>query len=295
MTVTQASLMKGLLEAGVHFGHQTRHWNPKMAPYIFGEKNDIYVINLQLTANALIEACEFLKTTAAEGGYILFVGTKKQAHQIVKDEATRCGMFYVDQRWLGGCLTNFQTVRKSVKRYNDLERMKEDGTFKKLSKKEVSQLTKEMVKFRKNLEGIRNMDHLPQVVVVVDSKKEEIAVKEANKLGIPVVALLDTNCDPDRIDHIIPGNDDAIKSIKMIVTLLADSAKEGKDQFLTGREKETAEALKEAALDTSVKEEEVEELITKEDVKLEEETKKEEREPISKKKAQAKPTSKKKK
>lgn len=283
MTVTKDSLIKSLLEAGVHFGHQTRHWNPKMAPYIFGEKNGIYIINLQITVNAVIEACEFLKSVAAEGGYVLFVGTKKQAHDIVKAEATRGDIFWVNQRWLGGCLTNFQTVRKSVKRYNKLEKMKEDGIFKKLSKKEVSQLTKEMVKFKKNLEGIRNMEHLPQALVVVDAKKEEIAICEANKLNIPVVALVDTNCNPDKIDYIIPGNDDAIKSIKLITSLLADSVKEGRDQFLTGKEK--AAAAKETAeeAEKTTTDQEVEELITEEDVKLEEETKKEEK-PIAKKK-----------
>lgn len=276
MTLTQANLMKSLLEAGVHFGHQTRHWNPKMEPFIFGEKNGIYIINLQLTANAMIEACEFLKKVTSEGGYVLFVGTKKQAHEIIKSEAERCGAFYVTQRWLGGCMTNFQTVRKGVKRLKELEKMKEDGIFDKLSKKEVSQLTKEMFKLNKNLGGIRDMEHLPQALFVIDAKKEDIAIREANKLSIPVVALVDTNCDPDRIDYIIPGNDDAIKSIKFIASVITDTVREGRESFLTGLEKATAHEA-EALPNASVSEAEVEKLITKEDVQLEEKTKKEQK------------------
>jgi len=270
--------MKSLLEAGVHFGHQTRHWNPKMSPYIFGEKNGIYIINLQLTANALTEACDFLKKTASEGGYVLFVGTKKQAQEVIKTEAERCSMFWVNQRWLGGCLTNFQTIKKSVKRLNQLEKMKEDGLFDKLSKKEVSQLSKEMVKLRKNIGGVRKMERLPQAMVVIDSKAEDIAIKEANNLSIPVVALVDTNCDPDRIDYVVPGNDDAIKSVTFMTKVFADAVKEGRDEFLVGLEKpavvpEDSDKPQPGA----VSEEEVEKLITKEDVKLEEETKKEEK------------------
>ena len=282
MKVTQAGLMKMLLEAGVHFGHQARHWNPKMAPYIFGKKNDIYIIDLQLTANAIIKACEFLRSVAKSGGYVLFAGTKKQAQEIIKKEAERCDMFYVNQRWLGGCLTNFQTVRKSVKRLNDLERMKEEKIFDKLSKKEVSQLTREMLKLKKNLEGIRKMERLPQAFLIVDSKKEHIAIREAKKLSIPVVALVDTNCNPDLVDHIIPGNDDAIKSIRLIVGLLTDAIEDGRKEFLSGKEKEELmEKLKEESAE-AVSEEEVEKLITEDDVKLEEETKKEEK-TISKK------------
>ena len=292
MEVTQANLMKMLLEAGVHFGHQTRHWNPKMAPYIFGKKNSIYIINLQLTANAIIKTCEFLKKIAAEGGYVLFVGTKRQAQEIIKSEAERCGAFFVNQRWLGGCLTNFQTVRKGVKRFNELEKMKEEGIFDKLSKKEVSQLTKEMVKLKKNLEGVRNMERLPDVLLVIDSKKEAIAVHEANKLSIPVAALVDTNCDPETIDYIIPGNDDAIKSIKLIVSLVTDAVREGREQFLTGKKKEALAEASEEKATSAVSEEEVEELITKKDVKLEEETKKEERS-IAKKPTTRKPTTRK--
>ena len=282
MALTQTNLMKLLLEAGVHFGHQARHWNPKMAPYIFGEKNRIYIINLQLTANAIIEACEFLKKVASEGGYVLLVGTKRQAQEIIKSEAQRCEMFYVEQRWLGGCLTNFQTVRKGVKRLNELEKMKEDGIFEKLSKKETSQLNKEILKLKKNLEGVRKMEHLPQVLVVIDSKREDIAIREANKLSIPIVALVDTNCDPDKVDYIIPGNDDAIKSIRLILSLLTDAVKEGRDQFLTGREKAEVQAVEEKTAE-AVSDEEVEELITKEDVKLEEETEKEGEKPVAKK------------
>lgn len=271
MELTQANLMKPLLEAGVHFGHQTKHWNPKMNPYIYGVKNDIHIVNLQLTANAIMKTCEFLKKVVSEGGYIIFVGTKRQAQEIIKSEAQRCGMFYVDHRWLGGCLTNFKTVRKGVGRLEELEKMKENGIFDKLSKKEVSQLTKEMNKLRKNLEGIRNMEHLPQALLIVDSKKENIAVSEANRLGVPVVALVDTNCDPTKINYIIPGNDDAIKSIKLIVSILADVIKEGRDQFLVGKEKESALEGKRLEGEVAVSEEEIEVLLTKEDVRLEEE------------------------
>ena len=276
MAEQDTNIMKSLLEAGVHFGHQTRHWNPKMDPYIFGEKNGIYIINLQLTANALAEACDFLKKTAAEGGYIIFVGTKRQAQEIIKTEAERCSMFWVNQRWLGGCLTNFQTIKKGVKRLNDLEKMKEDGLFDKLSKKEVSQLSKEMVKLRKNLGGVRKMERLPQAMVVIDSKVEDIAIKEANKLSIPVVALVDTNCDPDRIDYVIPGNDDAIKSVTFMTKILADAVKQGRDEFLVGLEKPAVlpEDLDKPEPGT-VTEEEVEKLVVKEDVKLEEAKKEE--------------------
>jgi len=274
--------MKALLEAGVHFGHQARHWNPKMAPYIFGKKNDIYIIDLQHTAKSIVKAYDFLKSVAKEGGYVLFAGTKKQAHDIVKTEAQRCGMFFVNQRWLGGCLTNFQTVRKGVKRLKDLEKMRDEKIFDKLSKKEVSQLMKEMHKLNKNLEGIRDMEHLPQALLVVDAKKERLAIHEANKLSIPVIAIVDTNCDPDTVDYIIPGNDDAIKSIRLIVSILTDAIEEGRKEFLSGKEKEELAKKLEEEPKATVSEEEVEELITKEDVKLEEETKREEK-AISKK------------
>ncbi len=278
MAQDKASLMKSLLEAGVHFGHQTRRWNPKMEPYIFGQKNRIYIIDLQHTVNAIIEACAFLSKVAAEGGYILFVGTKKQAQDIMKNEATRCGMFYVDQRWLGGMLTNFQTIRKSVAKLQKLETMKQDGTFDKLSKKEVSQLTKEMYKLKKNLDGVRSMEKLPKALFVIDSKKEEISVREARKLAIPVAALVDTNCDPDMVDYVIPGNDDAIKSIRLITSLMADAIGEGKNRFLRSIEKEELrmeESLAEEPKIDVAEEEKIEKLIKQEDLKLEEETKEE--------------------
>jgi small subunit ribosomal protein S2 len=224
-------LIKQLLEAGVHFGHQTKKWNPKMKGYIFGEKSGIYIIDIQKTCVALEEACKFLQETVATGGYVLFVGTKKQAQNIIKEEAKRCGMFFVSERWLGGMLTNFQTIRKSVKRLKELEAMKEDGTFELLSKKEQSQLGKEMEKLVRNLEGVKQMNQLPDAVFVIDSKNEEIAVKEAVKLSIPVVALIDTNCDPDMIKFPVPGNDDAIRSIKLITSIITDSIAEGRRAF----------------------------------------------------------------
>ncbi|MCM8813508.1 MAG: 30S ribosomal protein S2 [Candidatus Omnitrophica bacterium] len=227
MTVT----IKQLLEAGVHFGHQTRRWNPKMALYIFGQRNGIYILNLEKTEKELQRAADFVNKTAARGGYVLFVGTKKQAQQIVVEESQRCGMFYVDQRWLGGTLTNFETIRKSVRRLEKLERMRDDGTFEKLKKKEVAVLNKEMGKLLKNLSGIRSMDKLPSAVFVIDVKKEETAVREACRLGIPVVALVDTNSDPDLVDYVIPGNDDAIKSIRLVAATIADAALAGRQLY----------------------------------------------------------------
>ncbi len=249
--MVDSTLMKNLLEAGVHFGHETKRWNPKMKKYIFGEKNGIYIIDLAKTENALVKACNFLKKIASEGGSVLFVGTKKQAQEIVKAEASRCGMFYVNQRWLGGMLTNFQTIKKSIKRLNDLERLKEDGTMAKLSKKEASKLTKEMYKLNKNLEGIRDMEKLPKAIFVIDSKKEDIAVKESRILKVPVVGLVDTNSNPDIIDYLIPGNDDAIRSIKLVTGVIADAIGEGKQAFAAGIAKakraEEAEAEEEDA------------------------------------------------
>ncbi|NQT06550.1 MAG: 30S ribosomal protein S2 [Candidatus Omnitrophica bacterium] len=284
-TITQdkASLLKSLLEAGVHFGHQTRRWNPKMGPYIFGEKNRIYIIDLQKTVDAIIEACAYLNKVAQEGGYVLFVGTKKQAQDIIKDEATRCGMFYVDQRWLGGMLTNYQTVKKSLNRMESLEKMKDDGTFDKLSKKEVSKLTKETNKLKKNLNGVRSMERLPTVMFIIDSRKEDIAVREAKKLKIKVVALVDTNCDPDMIDYVIPGNDDAIKSIKLITAMAAKSIIDGRNKFLQAMEAEEAaltEKLGEEPKIDVVEEEKIEGMIKKEVIKLEEEIK--EKKPVVK-------------
>lgn len=222
--------MKQLLEAGVHFGHQTRRWNPKMAPYIFTERNGIYIVDLQKTVQKIEQAYYFLRDTAAAGGVVLFVGTKKQAQDTVEEEAKRCGMPYVNQRWLGGTLTNFATIRQRVERLNALDRMAEDGTFDVLPKKEVVLLRKERDRLEKYLGGIREMDRLPDVVFLIDSRKEHIAVTEARKLEIPIVAIVDTNCDPDEIDYLIPGNDDAIRAIRLITSKLADAILEGKQQ-----------------------------------------------------------------
>ena len=270
--MVESALMKSLLEAGVHFGHETKRWNPKMKKYIFGEKNKIYIIDLEKTQGAILKACDFLSKVASEGGSILFVGTKKQAQEIVKEETLRCGMFYVNQRWLGGMLTNFQTIKKSVKRLEDIEAMREDGRFDKISKKEVSQLNKEAFKLNKNLEGIRAMGKPPKAMFVIDSKKEDIAVKEARKIGIPIVALVDTNCDPDVIDYPIPGNDDAIRSIKLIMSIVADSVLEGRKAFAAGKAKEEEAEKAEAAAggeEVKVIDEEVEELVEG-DLKLKE-------------------------
>ena len=285
--MVESTLMKSLLEAGVHFGHETKRWNPKMKRYIFGEKNKVYIIDLEKTQAAILKACEFLRKTAQGGGNILFVGTKKQAQEIIKEEALRCGMFYVNQRWLGGMLTNFQTIKKSIKRLEDIESMREDGRFDKISKKEASQLNKEAFKLNKNLEGIRTMGKLPKVMFAVDSKKEEIAIKEARKSGIPIVALVDTNCDPDIIDYPIPGNDDAIRSIKLIVGLVADSIMQGRQEFAAGKAKEEAESAAEAeGEEIKVLDEEIEELVEG-DIKLKEDEELPKDEPI--KKAKKKP------
>jgi small subunit ribosomal protein S2 len=236
--------MKELLEAGVHFGHQTKRWNPKMKPYIFDERNSIYVINLQKTVKKFREASHFIVDTVANSGTVLFVGTKKQAKDAIRDEASRCEMFYVNQRWLGGTLTNFSTIQKSTRRLRHLEEMKETGEFSLLPKKEALQLEREIERKEKFLGGIKRMEKLPNVVFVVDPKKEKIAVHEANKLGIPVIAIVDTNCDPDPIDFVIPGNDDAIRAIKLFASRIADTVMEGKQMFqenLLSQEKEEAE------------------------------------------------------
>ncbi len=218
--------MKQLLEAGVHFGHQTRRWNPKMAPYIFTERNGIYIIDLQKTVKKLDEAYMFVRDTVADGGSILFVGTKKQAAESIKEEAERCGMHYVNSRWLGGMLTNFKTIRRRIARLAQLRKMEEDGTFELLPKKEVIRLNLEIDKLEKYLGGIKNMDRLPGALFIVDPRKERIAVAEAQKLGIPIVAIVDTNCDPDEIDYVIPGNDDAIRAVKLIAGAMASAVLE---------------------------------------------------------------------
>ena len=220
--------MKQLLEAGVHFGHQTRRWNPKMAKYIFTERNGIYIIDLQKTVKKLDEAYSFVRDVATEGGEILFVGTKKQAQESIRDEATRCGMHFVNARWLGGMMTNFRTIRKRIDRMEQLKTMQEDGTFDLLPKKEVVKLQLEMEKLDKYLGGVKNMKSLPKAMFIVDPHKERIAVSEARKLHIPIVAIVDTNCDPDEIDYVIPGNDDAIRAVKLISGAMADAVLEGK-------------------------------------------------------------------
>jgi len=221
--------IKQLLEAGVHFGHHTRRWNPKMAEYIFTERNGIYIIDLQKTVKKFEEAYNFVRELAANDGKILFVGTKKQAAEAIKEEALRCGMFYVNSRWPGGMMTNFKTIRRSVKRLNDLTKMSEDGTFDLLTKKEVAGKLKEIYDLEKSLGGIRTMEELPDAVFIVDPRKERNAVLEARKLGIPIVAIVDTNCDPDEIDYVIPGNDDAIRAIKLISSIIANAVIEGKE------------------------------------------------------------------
>ena len=220
--------MKQLLEAGVHFGHQTRRWDPKMAEYIFQARNGIHIIDLQKTSKKIDEAYAFLKEQAEEGKTVLFVGTKKQAQECVKEAAEKSGMYYVDQRWLGGMLTNFDTIRTRVQRLKDLEKMQEDGTFEVLPKKEVILLKKEMEKLERNLGGIKEMDKLPGVIFLVDPKKEHIAVLEAKKLGIPVIGLVDTNCNPEEVDYAIPGNDDAIRAVKLITDVMANAIIEGR-------------------------------------------------------------------
>ncbi len=220
--------MKQLLEAGVHFGHQTRRWDPKMAEYIFQARNGIHIIDLQKTSKKLDEAYAFLKEQVEEGKTVLFVGTKKQAQECVKDAAIKSGMYYVDQRWLGGMLTNFDTIRSRVQRLKDLETMQEDGTFERLPKKEVILLKKEMEKLERNLGGIKEMDKLPGVIFLVDPKKEHIAILEAKKLNIPVIGLVDTNCNPEEVDYAIPGNDDAIRAVKLIADVMANAIIEGK-------------------------------------------------------------------
>jgi small subunit ribosomal protein S2 len=251
--------MKQLLEAGVHFGHQTRRWNPKMAEYIFTERNGIYIIDLQKTVKKIEEAYMFIRDVAADGGTVLFVGTKKQAQEAIKEEAERCEMYYVNVRWLGGMMTNFKTIKKSISKLNNLNKMSEDGTFDLLPKKEVASLQKEMNDLEKSLGGIKNMKTLPSAIFVVDPKKEKNAVDEARKLGIPVVAIVDTNCDPDEVDLVIPGNDDAIRAIKLISSVMADAVLEGKqgEQFTDSsvqKENNGETATDDTAEDTAVEE-----------------------------------------
>ena len=240
--------IKQLLEAGVHFGHHTRRWNPKMAEYIFTERNGLYIIDLQKTIKKFDEAYNFVRDIAADGGNILFVGTKKQAADAIREEAERCGMYYVNVRWLGGMLTNYRTIKQSIDRLRKLEKMQEDGTFDMLPKKEVAALQKEMFNLERNLGGIKDMNGLPAAIFIVDPRKEHNAVLEAKKLGIPVVAIVDTNCDPDDADYVIPGNDDAIRAIRLYASVLADAVLESRQgEQLTEAESAEAEATEEAA------------------------------------------------
>jgi len=238
--------MKELLEAGVHFGHQTRRWNPKMKPYIFGSRNGIHIIDLQKTVRLFKEIQDFIVRTVSEGYSVLFVGTKKQSHDSIIEESERCGMFYVVNRWLGGTLTNFQTIRKSIARLKELENMKLDGSINRYTKKEALLMEKDLLKLEKTFGGIKDMDELPGALFIVDPKREHIAVKEAKKMGIPVIAITDTNCDPDDIDYIIPGNDDAIRSIRLICTKIADACIAGHD---LAEERLRAEAIVETQQD----------------------------------------------
>jgi small subunit ribosomal protein S2 len=241
--------MKQLLEAGVHFGHQTRKWNPKMAPYIYTERNGIYIIDLQKTVGMVDDAYKAVSDVAANGGTVLFVGTKKQAQDAIAAEAERCGMYYVNERWLGGMLTNFKTIQSRIKRLKDIKAMEEDGTFEVLPKKEVIALRKELEKLQKNLGGIEEMKKLPDLIFVVDPKKEHICITEAHALGIPLVGICDTNCDPEELDYVIPGNDDAIRAVKLIVSKMAEAvieAKQGEIMEDAGEAEEVAEAAQEA-------------------------------------------------
>jgi small subunit ribosomal protein S2 len=249
--------MKQLLEAGVHFGHQTRRWNPKMAPYIFTERNGIYIIDLQTTVKKIEEAFNFVMSVAKEGKPILFVGTKKQAQTAIKDEALRCGEYFVNQRWLGGMLTNYKTISKRIKRLADIRAMEQDGTFEKLSKKEVQTLNHEADKLEKFLGGIKDMEGMPGAIFIVDPKKERIAVREAKILGIPVVGIVDTNCDPDDVDYVIPANDDAIRAVKLISSCMADAVLEAKQgESMDEGSDEADEAVVEEAAEAEVNSEE---------------------------------------
>ena len=235
--------MKQLLEAGVHFGHLTRRWNPKMAPYIYTERNGIYIIDLQKSVGMIDDAYKAVADIAADGGTILFVGTKKQAQETVAAEAQRCGMFYVNERWLGGMLTNFETIKSRIQRLKDIEQMEEDGTFDVLPKKEVIKLKKEQAKLEKNLGGIKEMKRIPDAIFVVDPKKERICVQEAHTLGVTLIGICDTNCDPEELDYVIPGNDDAIRAVKLLVSKMADAVIEAKQ----GAANDAPEAEEEAA------------------------------------------------
>ncbi|MFH1846537.1 MAG: 30S ribosomal protein S2 [Candidatus Omnitrophota bacterium] len=286
----ESQIIKDLLENGVHFGHQTNKWNPKMKKFIFGEKSGIYIIDLRKTEKALLEAIEVLTDLAAQGKKILFVGTKKQAKKIIKDEASRCGMYYVEERWLGGCLTNFTTIRRSVERLNQLQEKKASAIYEGLAKKEKARMDREEYKLLKHLSGVREMSTLPDCMVVIDAEAEHIAIREAHKIGIPIVALVDTNCDPAMIDYPVPGNDDAIRSIKYIISKLVDAVEQGSKAFASGTKTvsdETLVAKQEEKIEPSEepkeakKEEPVKEPASGEPEKTEKkETKQEEEQPL---------------
>ena len=257
-------LIKQLLEAGVHFGHKTSRWNPKMKKFIFGERSNIYIIDLEKTLDCLNAARDFLLDITSKGEFVLFVGTKKQAQEVVLQEALRAGMYYVTERWPGGLLTNFSTVKKSINRLKEIEKMKEDGTFDKLTKKEVAHLEKELSKLKKNFAGIVSMERMPKAMFVVDTKKEETAVKEARRLSIPVIGLIDTNCNPDEISYPIPGNDDATKSIRLITSIVAETVIEGRKKFLSYLSESGVAIKKEKEL------EEIPAVLPEEEVKIKE-------------------------
>ncbi|OGP73557.1 MAG: 30S ribosomal protein S2 [Deltaproteobacteria bacterium RBG_16_49_23] len=238
--------MKELLEAGVHFGHETKRWDPKMKPYIFGARNGIYIIDLQKTVQLFKEAYQFVREVASKGEYILFVGTKKQAQETILEQANRCGMFYVNHRWLGGMMTNFQTIKRSIDRLNKLEAMKNEEIYSLLPKKEVLELERERTKLERSLGGIKNMNRLPGAIFVVDPKKEKIAIHEARKIGIPSIGIVDTNCDPDEVDYVVPGNDDAIRAIQLFASKIADAVIEGKQLYEKKLQMERAKEEKEA-------------------------------------------------
>lgn len=258
--------MKELLEAGVHFGHETKRWDPKMKPYIFGARNGIYIIDLQKTVQLFKEAYQFIRDVASRGEYILFIGTKKQAQETIQEQATRCGMFYVNHRWLGGMLTNFQTIKRSIDRLNQLEAMKNQQYYTLLPKKEILEMEKERSRLERSLGGIKNMNRLPGAIFVVDPKKEKIAIREARKIGIPSVGIVDTNCDPDDVDYVVPGNDDAIRAIQLFTTKIADAVIEGKQLYEKQLQMEEAKEEKEAApMAESAGEIEVEESVESEE------------------------------
>jgi small subunit ribosomal protein S2 len=260
-----SELIKQLLEAGVHFGHQTKRWNPKMKKFIFGERSGIYIIDLEKTEECINHARDFLLDIASKGEFVLFAGTKKQAQEVVQQEAVRCGMYYVTERWPGGLLTNFPTIRKRVERLKEIEKMKEDATFDKFTKKEVARLEKELAKLKKNFFGIVQMERLPKAIFIVDTKKEETAVREAKRLAIPIIALIDTNSDPDLVDFPIPGNDDATKSIRTIVSLVSDTIIEGRKKFLSYLSQEGVAIEKEKEEET-----ELPEILPEEEAKIKE-------------------------